>query len=146
MVRKNLVDGLLTFDEDSPLFVKKKTTRKRKPQTTKSKPVEDVAPVEETKPKRRTRKSPTKKLTNSNAPKYIIKTPADCKHILPAFKKILAEKWKILETGNEIQAGNLSSYLRGVAGVAKNTRPKEYEELRILIALAKHLTKEKVNK
>lgn len=142
MVKKNTNDGLLTFDEDSPLFVKKKkTTRKRKLRTTTPVITEDVVQVEEAKPKRRRKRQATKPI-NANMPKYIIKSPADCKHILPAFKKLLVEKWKTLETGNGREIGDVANYIRGVAAVAKEKRPKEYEELRVLIALAKQIATE----
>jgi len=129
--------GLLTFDEDSPLFVKKKKTKKkaakRKPR--KAKPiVEDIiddAPVP--KRKRRTRKKPK----NPNAPKYKINSLEDCKHILPKFKKRLAKKWDKLENGTLREAADVSNYIRGVASVAKDKRPKEYEELKLLLLVAR---------
>jgi len=140
--------GLLTFDEDPPLFVKKKTTTKRKPRTTKPKVVDDVVQidepkVEETKPKRKRTTRTKKQPANPNIPKYVIKSPADCKHILPAFKKMLDEKWKLLETGSNMQGGDVANYIRGASTLAKEKRPKEYEELRILMVVAKQIAEEK---
>ena len=141
MVKKT-DDGLLTFDEDSPLFVKKKTTTKSK--TTKKvedKPVEEAAPKE--KPKRRRRTTKKKEPVNPHAPKYVINGPEDCKHILPAFKKHLNARWKLLTTGSTREASEVANYLRGAAILAKEKRPKEYEELHVLIRVAKKLAEER---
>ncbi len=129
-------EGLLTFDEDSPLFVKRKLKKK----VAKSKPqqittivdniIEDAPPP---KRKRRTKKKPV----NPNAPKYKINDLEDCKHILPKFKKQLAKEWDKIENGSLREAGDVSSYIRGVAAVAKDKRPKEYEELRLLLLVAR---------
>ena len=87
--------------------------------------------------KRKRRKKPPPKTASPDAPKYIIKSPADCKHVLPAFKKLLDEKWKILEEGNSMEAAAISNWIRGVSVVVKDKRPKEFEELKVLIMLAK---------
>jgi len=149
MVRKKQTDdGILTFDEDSPLFVKKKkTSTKRKPRTTKTKPVEDIVPVEEskaeeTKPKRKRTIRKKKQPVNPNVPKYVIKGPEDCKHILPAFKKMLIEKWKLLEKGSNMQASEVAGYIRGAAILAKEKRPKEYAEFQVLIMIARRIAEE----
>lgn len=149
--RKKKDDGLLSFDEDSPLFVKKKTRKistNKKSKDVASK-TEESKPVEESTEfvaKRKRKKRTIKKPMASNTPKYTIKSPTDCKHILPAFKKKLTEMWKMLESGTSIEAGNIANYLRGVATVVKDSRPKEYEELRLLIIEARQITIEKDTK
>ncbi len=152
MVRKRSKESLLTFDEDSPLFVKKKkrkkTPTKKKKEAVDSK-TDEKKPVEEPTAfvtKRKRKKQQPKKLVNPDAPKYMIKSPADCKHILPVFKKKLIEVWKKLETGTSLEVGNIANYLRGVATVAKNSRPKEYEELKLLITEARQIAIEKDTK
>lgn len=136
MVRKKSNDGLLTFDEDSPLFAKKKSKRKTKP-----KPIDIITTDDAPLPKRRT--PVIKKSVNLKAPKYVINSPADCKHILPAFKKLLNNKWKMLETDNNIKAGDVPNYIRGAAAIVKGRRPLEYEELMVLVAVAKQRIVEK---
>ncbi len=128
-------EGLLTFDDDSPLFTKKKRKTKRKAKKKVLAKVEnDIAPVEV--PKRKQKK--IVKVVNKHRPKYTIKSPSDCKHLLPAFKKQLNVVWARLN-GDNIVAADVANYIRGVANVAKKTRPKEYEELRILLQYAKQL-------
>jgi len=152
MARKRSKDNLLTFDEDSPLFVKKKKRKKTikpKQDAVESK-TDEKKPVEEptafvTKRKRKGKKNPPAAI-NPNAPNYMIKCPADCKHILPAFKKKLNEVWKKLEHGTSLEIGSIANYLRGVSTVAKNSRPKEYEELRLLITEARQIAIEKDTK
>jgi hypothetical protein len=120
-------DNLLTFDENSPLFVKKKSKRSpKKKQTKRARPV-----------------SKKKEVLNPNAPDYKIESPADCKHILPAFKKYLNAKWKLLTTGTAIQAGEVPHYIRGAATMIREKRPKEYEELLVLIMLARKISDER---
>lgn len=132
-------EGLLTFDENSPLFVKKRKTKKkvakRKPRKAKPVVVEDIV-IEDTPPPKRKRKA-KKKPVNPDAPKYKINGLEDCKHILPKFKKQMATAWDTLENGSLREAGDVSSYIRGVAAVAKDKRPKEYEELRLLLLVAR---------
>ncbi len=134
--------GLLTFDETSPLFIKKKTIGKRKPRKAKPK-VTDIVDIEELKPAKRTRGKAKKKSINKDAPKHSIVHPSDCKHVLPAFKKQLAKIWIDLEDGNDMDATDIASYLRGVAFVAKKKRPKEYEEFKVLIMLARQMAEQK---
>lgn len=141
-------DSLLTFDEDSPLFIKKKGKRKKKslvkgkPKTVKPKMVDPV--VLSKKQKTKSRKKPKKKIVseksiNKNIPKYDIKSPADCKHLLPVFKKKVLEIWKLLESENHLKVRSVGSYLKGVAQVANKRYPKEYEELKILSQIAKQI-------
>jgi hypothetical protein len=142
MVRKRKsVADLLSFDEDSPLFVKKKTkTKTTKPAAEKFESVAEAAskgePIEYVS-KRKQRKKPEPKTASPDAPRHIIKSPDDCKHILPAFKKLLNEKWKMLEEGNSMEAATISNWIRGASVVVKDKRPKEFEELKVLIMLAK---------
>jgi len=130
-------NGLLTFDEDSPLFINKKTKPKRKPRKKKvpAKVKDDI--VADTTPKRKKKKKIIQ-VVNKNIPKYTIKDPSDCKHILPAFKKQLNKVWARLN-GDNMVAADVANYIRGVATVTKKSRPKEYEELRLLIQQAKVL-------
>jgi len=137
MVRKKSNDGLLTFDEDSPLYAKKKFKRKVKPKS-----IDIVTMSDELLPRRT---STIKKSVNLKAPKYAINSPADCKHILPAFNKMLNNKWKILETGNSMKSAEVPNYIRGAAVIAKAKHPLEYEELMVLVAVAKRRIVEKVN-
>lgn len=127
-------DKLLTFDDDSPLFVKKKTKPKAKPKKKAAKVKKDLTDLDFLQKPRK--KKVVKKVLNKNIPKYVIRSPSDCKHILPAFKKTLAAKWKTLDKSNSIQVAELVNYLRGVANVVKQSRPKEYEELRVLMKVA----------
>lgn len=130
-------EGLLTFDEDSPLFVKKRAKKKaakRKPR--KAVPVVEDILIEDAPPPKRKRRRKKKPL-NPHAPKYKINSLEDCKHILPKFKKRLAKEWDKIENGTLREASAVSNYIRGVACVAKNTRPKEYEELRLLMVIAR---------
>lgn len=107
-------DGLLTFDEDSPLFVKKKKTR-NKPQ--KKKPV----------------------AAKKHTLKYTVKSPTDCKHIPASFKKKLEKVWSQLESDDNMKSAAVPGYIRGVALVIKKSRPKEFEELRVLVDLARQI-------
>jgi len=118
---KNSDEGLLTFDEDSPLFVK----RKKKPSINKQK----------------TKKSAPKTNRKSN-----INSPADCKHIRVSFKKKIEEKWELLDTGTAMQAADIAGYIRGVAAVIKTKRPKEYEELMELVFVARTRANKERNK
>ncbi len=155
-------DGLLIFDEDSPLFVKKKTRTKKRTRKTKSKVSNEIIQIEESKQNQSKSKGGNithitpkngkgfvvsgtpdiknnRKLKNKNTLKNVIKNPADCKHILAVFKKKLEKAWKTLETGNILKATEVVNYLRGVAIVAKIKRPKEYEELMALMRAAKRI-------
>ena len=138
MVRKSK-EGLLIFDEDSPLFVKKKTPTKRNAKV-KPKISDEIIQVEEPQVvKTSRRRAVTQKPKNKNSPKYVIKSPSDCKHILPAFKKKLTAAWKRLESKNKMKATEVVNYIKGVAIVVKERRPKEYEELMVLTQVAKKL-------
>ena len=151
MPRKKSKDDLLTFDEDSPLFVKKKnkTKRKSKKKSTKKESnnlnstliIEDsssnIENVEVEKPKPRRRRK--KKTSSLDLPKYKIDSPKDCKHIHKNFKKILDEKWELLDTGTLKEAGDVPNYLRGVATVIKESRPSEYKEILALIIKARKI-------
>ena len=138
MVRKSK-EGLLIFDEDSPLFVKKKTPVKGNTKV-KSKISDEILQIEAPQVvKTPKRKAVTQKPKNKNVPKYVIKSPSDCKHILPAFKKKLASAWKKLESKNRMKAMEVVNYIRGVAIVVKEKRPNEYEELMVLTHVAKKL-------
>ncbi len=145
-------DDLLIFDEDSPLFIKKKTRTKNRARKTKSKISNEIIQIEESKQIQSKSKggkinhiipkngkgfviSGTPDIKNKN----VIKDPSDCKHILSAFKKKLVKVWEILETGNIVKATEIINYLKGVAMVAKEKRPKEYEELTILKHIAKRI-------
>jgi len=134
-------DGLLTFDESSPLFISKKVISKRKPRKAKPKVVADVVTIEDPIP-RRTRGKAKKKPINKDAPKYVINSPSDCKHISATFKKKLMAAWEKMENGNDMDATDVASYLRGVSSVK---RPKEYQEFRMLIQLAKMEAERKRN-
>jgi len=131
-------EGLLTFDEDSPLFVKKKAKKKAAKRRPRKAPaiIEDIA-IEDAPPKPKRKRRAKKKPKNPNAPKYKINGLEDCKHILPKFKKRLAKEWDKIENGSLREAADVSSYIRGVASVAKDKRPKEYEELRLLLVVAR---------
>lgn len=149
--KKKSTADLLTFDEDSPLFVKKTKTKTKKSKTEKSKPVKYESEAETTskgeKPteyvmKRKRKKQPPKS-TNPNIPKYMIRGPSDCKHILSPAKKLITAKWILLEDGSAMEAIEVPNWLRGFANVIKTSRPKEYEELKILIFLAKQMAEER---
>jgi hypothetical protein len=56
---------------------------------------------------------------------------------------MLNEKWKLLETGSTMQAGDIANYIRGAGTLAKINRPKEYEELKVLIVIAKQIAEKK---
>lgn len=75
--------------------------------------------------------------------KYSVKGPDDCKHILSSFRNKLNMIWSQLESDNSMKAAEVPSYLRGVAMVIKNIRPEEFEELKVLITLAKQILSEK---
>ncbi len=140
-------EGLLTFDEDSPLFVKKKVkkkTAKRKKRKAKPAAIEEVI-IDDQPAVKKKRKAKAKPL-NPNAPKYKINDLKDCKHILPKFKKRLTKEWNKLASGTLREAGDVSNYIRGVASVAKDKRPKEYEELRLLILVARKKATERNKK
>lgn len=155
-------DGLLIFDEDSPLFVKKKTRTKKRTRKIKSKVSNEIIQIEESKQNQSKSEGGNinyvtpkdgkgfvisgtpdiknnRKTKNKNALKYVIKSPSDCKHILTAFKKKLIKAWEILESENSMKAAEIVNYLKGVAIVAKLKRPKEHEELMALIHVAKHI-------
>jgi hypothetical protein len=66
-----------------------------------------------------------------------VTSPEDCKNILPAFKKFLKAKWKLLEEGTLGEASTVASYISGAMNVCKDKRPKEYDELYVLRAIAK---------
>lgn len=142
MVRKTKKD-LLIFEEDSPLFVKKKTPSKSKTRTS-PQILDDVIHIDEpVQPTRTRRRTVTQKPKNKNAPKYVIKSPSDCKHILPAFKTKLVNIWKLLESKNDMKAAEVVNYLRGVAIVARMKRPEEYEELMVLMRVAQYIISNK---
>jgi len=112
----NSNQNLLIFDEDSPLFIKQKVKLKK---------VIDIQPV------------------NKYVLKYSVKGPDDCKHISAAFMKKLNAVWAQLESGDNIKASEVPSYIRGAASVIRQQRPKEFEELKVLITLAKQILSEK---
>jgi len=130
-------NSLLTFDDDSPLFVNKKTKPKRKPRKKKPSVKVEIDIIEDDVPKRKSKKK-VEKVANKYIPRYTIKSPADCKHILPVFKDKLNAAWDRLN-GDNMVAADVANYIRGVANVAKNSRPKEYEELRVLMKYVKEL-------
>ena len=72
-----------------------------------------------------------------------VTSPADCKNILPAFKKKLKEQWTLLEDGNLTESSMVASYINGVMAVCKEKRPKEYEELYVLRMIAKRIYNER---
>jgi len=125
---KNTDQDLLVFDESSPLFSKKKPTKKK---------------VNSTKNPRIRKTTRAIEKINPNAPTYKIEGPDDCKHILPAFKEYLDNTWKLLLTGTGLEASHVANYLRGVATMTKENRPKEYEELLVLINLARRIADER---
>lgn len=130
---------------------KTKTKPKTKTKTVKSKPVKFESAAEAaskggkpteyvTKRKRKKKPTPT---ANPSAPKYMIKCPSDCKHLLPAAKKLIVAKWILLEDGSTMESGEVPNWLRGFASVIKDSRPKEYEELKVLILLARQMAEER---
>jgi len=72
-----------------------------------------------------------------------VASPEDCKNILPAFKERLITKWKLLKNGTHNEAASVASYISGVMTVCKETRPKEYDELFVLRAIAKKISNER---
>ena len=72
-----------------------------------------------------------------------VTSPEDCKNLLPAFKKLLKVKWTLLEEGTLNEASTVASYISGAMNVCKEKRPKEYEELYVLRAIAKKIYNER---
>jgi hypothetical protein len=161
------------FGEDSPLFTKpapkKKVVKKKlavpKPKRARKKVDLTGAFVEKKEPKKRGPKSKAeleeeaillenKRIAKNRAarakkaPKKAgkvypsVKSPADCKNILPAFKKLLNEKWELLK-GTHQQADTVASWISGAMSVCKEKRPKEYDELYVLRAIAKRIYNER---
>ena len=84
-----------------------------------------------------------KKRTKKNAKVYPkVTSLEDCKHILPAFKKKLKERWALLE-GTLAESAEVASYINGVMTVCKEKRPKEYDELFVLRIIAKRIHSER---
>lgn len=159
------------FGEDSPLFappkkkvVKKKVAVKNRPR--KKLGVDELFDARKPAPKKRGPKSHAEiaeeKIVAENkriakkrvareksSPKKVEKSfpkvtsPADCKNILPAFKKKLKEQWALLEDGNLTESSMVASYINGVMSVCKEKRPKEYEELYVLRMIAKRIYNER---
>ena len=163
------------FGEDSPLAAapKKKQAPKKTvpvPRTRKKVDVNDLFVKEEPKkPKKRGPKSKAeleeeaiiaenKRIAAKRAalekkrPKKPTKaypkvtSPEDCKNILPAFKKFLKARWKLLEEGTLNEASTVASYISGAMNVCKDKRPKEYDELFVLRAIAKQKYNERSSK
>jgi len=85
-----------------------------------------------------------KKTSTKNRKVYpSVTSPEDCKNILPAFKAKIKKQWKILEDGNLTEASTVASYINGVMAVCKDKRPKEYDELYVLKAIAKRIYSER---
>ncbi len=86
----------------------------------------------------------SKKTKNPNKVYPEDETPEECKNILPAFKKFLKAKWKLLE-GTDAEAATVSGYISGVMTVCSNNtkRQKEYDELYVLRAIAKRIYNER---
>jgi len=153
-MRKRDANGVIILDDNTSLFATKPATRKSR-KTKKvvtpavasdlismDLPDEDATATSD--PVKRRKRSTKKKVsTNPNIPKYSIKSPSDCKHILPAFKKLLNVKWKLIEEGTYTQGMDVSAWIRGVSNYLKDSRPKEHEELKLLFQLAKGLAEDK---
>lgn len=159
------------FGEDSPLFAKpapkKKVVKKKIAVKKRARKKVDLsgAFVEKKEPKKRGPKSKAeldeeaiilenKRVAKNRAarakkaPKKVgkvypsVKSPSDCKNILPAFKKLLNAKWKLLE-GTHQEADTVASWISGAMSVCKDKRPKEYDELYVLRAVAKKICNER---
>jgi len=91
--------------------------------------------------KRLAREKRNTKKVEKSFPK--VTSPADCKNILPAFKKKLKEQWALLEDGTLAECSSVASYINGVMTVCKDKRPKEYDELYVLKAIAKRTYSER---
>ena len=158
------------FGEDSPLFAppKKAPAKKKlavKKRTRKTVNLTDLFDAKKPAPKKRGPKSHAqieeeniikenkriaakadareKKRTKKNAKVYPkVTSPEDCKHILPAFKKKLKERWALLE-GTLAESAEVASYINGIMTVCKEKRPKEYDELFVLRVIAKRIHSER---
>lgn len=120
------------------LFVKEepKKPKKRGPKSKAELEEEAIIAENERVAKRRaTREKRRPKKPTKTYPK--VTSPEDCKNILPAFKKFLKAKWKLLEEGTINEASTVASYISGAMNVCKDKRPKEYDELYVLRAIAK---------
>ena len=133
--RKKLsVDDL--FDANQP------TPKKRGPKSHAELAEEKI--IAENKRVATRRASREKKVSKKNRKVYpSVTSPEDCKNILPAFKAKLKKQWKLLEGGNLTEASTVASYINGVMAVCKEKRPKEYDELYVLKAIAKRIYSER---
>ncbi len=136
-------DSLISFDSDSPLFAKKKPKAKKRGPKSKAE-IEEAEIIAENKrlANKRQKKQKTKNLlTKKELPN--VKSPSDCKHILPAFKKFLNKQWKILDGGcSYADAQAVASYIRAAANMCREKRPEEHEELMVLAGVARKIASE----
>lgn len=160
------------FGDDSPLFAKKepapkkKVVKKKAPRRKRKVDVNDLfSKTEVAKPKKRGPKSKAeleeesivaenkrvaarratraKKVAKKPTKTYPkVSSPKDCKNILPAFKKLLEARWKMLD-GTHNEASTVASYISGVMSVCREKRPKEYDELYVLRLIAKKICNER---
>jgi hypothetical protein len=122
----------------SEAFVKKETTKPKKRGPKSKAELEEEAIVAENKRVAARRKTRAKKQSKKPTKVYPkVTSPEDCKNILPAFKKFLKPRWALLEDGTLGEASSVASYISGVMNVCKEKRPKEYDELYVLRAIAK---------
>ena len=128
------------------LFVKEEPKRKKRGPKSKAE-LEEEAIIAENERVQKRRVARDKRLAKKNSkPKKTypkVTSPEDCKNILPAFKKFLKAKWKLLEEGTINDASTVSSYISGAMNVCKDKRPKEYDELYVLRAIAKKIYNER---
>lgn len=131
------------LEGSSPLFVDKEPVKKRGPKSHAQ--IEEEAIIAENKRVAKKAAVRAKKQTSKVKAKVYPKvtSPTNCKHILPAFKKQLAAKWKLLEDGTLTESSTVASYINGVMAVCKEKRPKEYDELFVLKAIAKKIYNER---
>ncbi len=138
-VKKRLRKKLAVDD----LFdAKKPTPKKRGPKSHAELDEEKI--VAENKRVAARRATREKKTSKKNRKVYpSVTSPEDCKNILPAFKAKLKKQWKLLESGSLTESSAAASYINGVMAVCKEKRPKEYDELYVLKAIAKRIYSER---
>jgi len=130
------------LEGSSPLFVDKKPVKKRGPKSHAQ--IEEDAIIAENKRVAKKAAVRANKLPKKKAKVYPkVTSPKNCKHILPASKKKLAERWKMLEDGTLTESSTVASYINGMMAVCKEKRPKEYDELYVLKVIAKKVYSER---
>jgi len=170
MPNTNSDESVLNFGSDSPLFSKKKVVKKKivvpkkkkakvnpltsnsplfvdKKPTAKRRGPKSHALIEEEKIIAENKRIATKRAKNEKKPKKqkpmsSVKTPQGCKHILPAFKPFLVARWKMLK-GTHAEAQTVGNYIQAAARVCKDSRPQEFAELYTLAQIAKRIARER---